>query len=118
MDLINNLKRFGITDIFDESKADLSNLTSSKAVISKATHKANIEFSNVGIKAAAATAVGGAGATGCWYDYIYDVPVEKIDLTFDKPYLFLIRDKESGEVWFTGTVYEPLEWYEPYEDYR
>ena len=118
LDLINNLKRFGITDVFDESKADLSNLTSSKAVISKATHKANIEFSNVGIKAAAATAVGAAGATGCWYDYIYDVPVEKIDLTFDKPYLFLIRDKESGEVWFTGTVYQPLEWYEPYEDYR
>ena len=24
-----------------------------------------------------------------------------------KPYLYLIRDKASGEVWFTGTVYNP-----------
>ena len=37
-----------------------------------------------------------------------DIPIEKIDLTFDKPYMFIIRDKESGEVWFAGTVYEPL----------
>lgn len=22
--------------------------------------------------------------------------------------MFIIRDKESGEVWFAGTVYEPL----------
>ena len=47
------------------------------------------------------------------YEYIiseckkYDVPVETIDMTFDKPYFFLIRDKVSGEVWFMGTVYEP-----------
>lgn len=24
-------------------------------------------------------------------------------------YLFIIRDKSTGEVWFTGTVYEPIE---------
>ena len=34
--------------------------------------------------------------------------IEKIDLTFDKPYMFLIRDKETNEMWFVGTVYEPL----------
>ena len=69
---------------------------------------ANIEFSNDGIKAAPATAMGGMGSTGCWFDYKYETPVKEIDLTFDKPYLFLIRDKDSGEVWFTGTVYNPL----------
>jgi len=31
---------------------------------------------------------------------------KKIDLTFDNPYMFVIRDKDTGEVWFTGTVYE------------
>ena len=51
---------------------------------------------------------GGLGAGG--FDYSFDVPIEEIDLTFDKPYMFIIRDKNSGEVWFTGTVYEPLEW--------
>ena len=52
--------------------------------------------------------MGGMGSTGCWFEYNYEVPVKVIDLTFDKPYLFLIRDKDSGEVWFTGTVYNPL----------
>ena len=36
------------------------------------------------------------------------MPVEEIDLTFDKPYMFIIRDKDTGEVWFAGTVYNPL----------
>ena len=42
------------------------------------------------------------------FDYLYKVPVERIDLTFNKPYMFIVRDKSTGEVWFTGTVYEPL----------
>ena len=108
LDLMNDLKQLGITDIFDMDKADLSNLTSTEAFINKALHKANIEFSNEGIKAAAATSYGGAGAAGCWFTYDYEVPVKEINLTFDKPFLFLIRDKNSGEVWFTGTVYEPI----------
>ena len=33
--------------------------------------------------------------------------MEKIDVTFDKPYMYVIRDKDSGEVWFMGSVYEP-----------
>ena len=109
LDLLNDLKKLGILNVFDPEKADLANLTSSKSYINKAQHKAMIEFSNDGIKAAAVTDLGGKGAAGCWFDYLYEVPVEKIDLTFNKPYLFLVRDKKTGEVWFTGTVYEPLE---------
>lgn len=114
LNLMSDLNKLGIADIFDINKSDLSNLTSDKAVISSAVHKANIEFSNDGIKAAAATAMGGKGAGDCGFDYLYDVPVEKIDLTFDNPYLFIIRDKNSGEVWFTGTVYKPVEYVSPY----
>ena len=113
LDLIGDLNKMGVVNIFDANKADLSNLTTSKVAIDKATHKANIEFSNVGIKAAAATAMGGKGAGSCGFDYLFEVPVEKIDLTFDKPYLFLIRDKNSGEIWFTGTVYEPTKYEKP-----
>ena len=75
--------------------------------IAVAKHKANIEFTQDGIKAAAATMVGGLGA-GDWYDYFVEMPTDDIDITFDKPYMFLIRDKETGETWFVGTVYEPL----------
>ena len=108
--IMDNLKELGVTNLFDLEKADLSNLTTSRAYISDMLHNANIDFSNNGIKAAAATVAGGKGAGGCGFDYLYDVPVEEIDLTFDKPYMFLIRNKDTGEVWFTGTVYEPTEY--------
>lgn len=108
LQLMDDLKKLGIKNVFDINKADLSNLTTGTTAITKAVHKANIEFSNEGIKAAAATAVGGAGATSGGFEYLYQIPVEKIDLTFNKPYMYIIRDKDTGEVWFTGTVYEPI----------
>ena len=116
LDLMRDLAKLGITDVFDSAKADLSGITSnSDEYISTAKHSANIEFTNDGIKAAATTLLGGSGAGGgCSFVYKYDVPVEKINLTFDNPYMFIIRDKYSGEVWFAGTVYEPDE-YEPFD---
>ena len=107
LELMKDLKEMGITDVFSD-KADLSNL-SEGAAINKAIHKANIEFSNDGIKASAATAMGGYGsATGPYYEHLFKVPVKEIDVTFDKPFMYLIRDKQSGEVWFVGTVYEGI----------
>jgi serine protease inhibitor len=44
------------------------------------------------------------------FDYLFDVPVEEIDLTFDKPFLYMIRDTKTGEIWFMGTVYEGKEY--------
>ena len=103
------LQSMGITDVFDQDKADLSGITSSKdAYIASAKHKADIEFTQDGIKAAAVTYAGGHGGGDTIFKYFFDVPIERIDLTFDKPYMFLIRDKETGDVWFAGTVYDPL----------
>ncbi|MBE6147069.1 MAG: serpin family protein [Firmicutes bacterium] len=111
LNLQQDLETMGISDIFASEKADLSNLTSTKtAYINSASHKSTIEFSNDGIKAAAATTVGGLGDASGGFQYDYDVPVKEINLTFDNPYLFLIRDKKTGEVWFMGTVYEPVEY--------
>ena len=108
LQLMNDLKKLGIEDVFDAKKADLSKLSDVDDIyINHASHKANIDFSNDGIKAAAATAVGGMGSAAGGFDYLFEVPVETIDITFDRPYLYLIRDKASGEVWFTGTVYNP-----------
>lgn len=105
-----DLKQLGITNVFEEGKANLTEICNNDGIfITDARHKANIEFTQDGIKAAAATMLGGGGAGG-WFDYCFDIPVEEIDLTFDKPYMFLIRDKETGEIWFVGTVYEPLLW--------
>lgn len=108
LNLIDDLKTLGIKDIFDSNKVNLSKMLNGNATIVSAEHSANINFSNDGIKAGATIQTGGKGSGGsCEFEYLYDVPVEKIDLTFDKPYMFIIRDKDSGEIWFTGTVYEP-----------
>jgi len=108
LNLTEDLNKLGIVDVFNNEKADLSNLTTKKgSYISDTKHKANIEFTQDGIKAAAVTTIGGRGAGG-YFDYFYEVPTEFIDLTFDKPYMFLIRDKQTGEIWFVGTVYNPL----------
>lgn len=109
MRMVDDLKELGIKDVFSEDTADLSALSSEpKTYINQAVHQADIEFSNEGIKAVAATALGGGlGSAGPAFDYLWDVPVEEIDLTFDQPFLYIIRDKSSGEVWFTGTVYNP-----------
>ena len=109
LDLQNDLEKLGVTDVFEEGKANLTKMTDDTSVfIGKIKHKANIEFTQDGIKAAAATMLGGMGA-GDWYDYFLEMPTEEIDITFDKPYMFLIRDKETKETWFVGTVYEPLD---------
>lgn len=110
LNLMEDLKSLGVTDVFDPNKTDISNITDDKGVvIGDVSHKANIEFSNEGIKAAAATQAGGWGSAGCGFEHLYDVPVVTIDLTFDNPYMYIIRDKNTKEVWFIGTVYEPLE---------
>ena len=104
-----DLKNMGIIDVFDKEKADLSGMLKNAdgAYISSAGHKATIDFSNEGIKAAAVTTLGGVGSATCGFDYFFEVPVEKIDLTFDKPFMYLIMDKDTKEVWFVGTVYNP-----------
>lgn len=113
LNLKDDLQKLGIKDIFDINKADLFGITSNKFIVDQVLHKANIEFSNDGITAAAAVTWQTLGDARSGFDYIYDVPVEEIDLTFNMPYLFLIRDKDSGEIWFTGTVYNPIYDYEP-----
>ena len=107
LDLMNDLKTLGIKNVFEIGKANLKNITSDELYINKISHKSNIEFTQDGIKAAAITYAGGKGA-GEIFNYYFEVPVEEIDLTFDKPYMFIIRDKKTQEVWFTGTIYNPL----------
>ena len=109
MDLKEKLEELGVKDIFNQEKADLSKLVKGKSYIAMALHAANIEFTEYGIKAAAVTVGGGAGNMGgC--TYTEKMKVKNIDLTFDKPYMYIIRDKKTGEVWFTGSVVEPTEY--------
>lgn len=111
-DLIN----LGITDAFDDDLADLSNMyyydkTDKRLYVSDALHKADIEFSEEGIKAAAVTVLAITETTS----FIEEEPIE---IKIDKPFLYVIRDKKTGEIWFVGTMYEPNSWEEDMEEYR
>ena len=108
IDLVDELGILGVTDVFDVEKSDLSNITDDKQYINQAVHRSTIEFSNDGIKASAVTETGGWGGGDCGFNYYFEPPIENIDLTFDKPYIFLIRDKHTGEVWFVGANYTSL----------
>lgn len=102
-----NLIDLGIKDAFDHNLADFSGMAETelgRLYVSKALHKANIDFSEDGIKAAAVTV---AGASITSEPGMKELPIE---IRIDKPFFFEIRDKANGEVWFSGVVYEPNLW--------
>jgi len=98
------LKELGINDAFDMN-ADFSNITGDTSLfVGDAIHKADIEFSEKGVKAAAASAA-------IMLENAIEIDEElPISVVIDKPFMFVIRDKATGEVWFTGAVYEPVLW--------
>lgn len=106
------LKELGINDAFDMN-ADFSNITGDTSLfVGDAIHKADIEFSEKGVKAAAASAA-------IMLENAIEIDEElPISVVIDKPFMFVIRDKDTGEVWFTGTVYEPVLWEDVEEEYE
>ena len=103
LELRKDLISLGMKDAFSEENADFSNMSTTALYVSDALHKATIEFSEEGIKAAAVTA------------FIVNensaIQQEKPEtITFDKPFIYIIDDKNTGEVWFVGAVYSPNLW--------
>ena len=39
-----------------------------------------------------------------------DAEAEKIEIKFDKPFVYIIKEKNNNNIWFFGTVYKPLEY--------
>ncbi|MBQ3433303.1 hypothetical protein IJG22_03375 [Candidatus Saccharibacteria bacterium] len=108
-----DLKAMGMQTAFNQDLADFSNMASVPLHVGEAVHKANIDFSEDGIKAAAVTAFAMLDTAA-----IHDKPkAQPISIIFDHPFLFVIHDKASGTVWFTGTVYEPNLWENDKEAY-
>ena len=107
--LKDDLKNLGITDAFDKQQANLSKMadlekTGKNIYVSEALHKANIDFTEKGVKAAAVTVFAVMQATAMIEK------AEPITINIDKPFLFLIRDNNTKDIWFVGTVYEPNSW--------
>jgi serpin B len=93
------LKKLGMTSAFQPGQADLSGMDGTRSLfLSQALHKAFIKLDEQGTEAAAATAVV-VGVTS--------MPAEPVTLTVDRPFLFLIQDKPTGEILFLGRVLNP-----------
>lgn len=105
LDFKKDLMNLGINDAFSKDKADLKGIADviDNLYISEALHKADVEFSETGIKAAAVTALFAR-------DEAIMLKENPIEIVFDKPFIYFIRDSKNGEVWFVGTMYEPNKW--------
>jgi serpin B len=98
--LASTLAAMGMPTAFSDA-ADFSGMTGAKDLfISDVFHKAFVSVDEEGTEAAAATAV---------VMSITSMPESPIELTVDRPFLFLIREHETGTVLFMGRVVNPLD---------
>jgi serpin B len=92
------LSALGMVDAFTEA-ADFSGMTGSRELfLSAVLHQAFVSVDEAGTEAAAATAV---------VAKLTAAPTEPVVVTVDRPFLFLIRDLETGAVLFLGRVVDP-----------
>lgn len=106
-----DLKKLGITNIFDGKLADFSKISDEALYVSDAIHLADIDFTEDGVKAAAVTVI----YLTCGAIIEDEKPIE---ININKPFLYVIRDKNTEEMWFVGTVYEPNLWEEDKVNYE
>ena len=79
--------------------ANFSGMTSNRDLfIADVIHKAFVSVDEAGTEAAAATAVVMA---------LTAVPEEPVEVTVDRPFIFLIRDIETGTILFVGRIVDP-----------
>jgi len=90
----------GIKDAFDRDMADFSKMADATELplyVSEALHKADIEFTEKGIKAAAVTLFGMMGGG------MFPI-TQPIEIIINKPFMFIIRDKNTKCIWFTNSI--------------
>jgi serpin B len=95
------LKSLGMSAAFDATTADFSGIHKGDPLyIGFVVHQANIDVDEKGTEAAAATAVGvdtGGGPSA----------IKQITLKFDRPFLFFVRDVDTGAILFMGRIVDP-----------
>ena len=92
------LSALGMSIAFDQQRADLSRIANVKPenlYISRVQHKTYIDVHEKGTEAAGATSVG-VGVTS--------LPPT---LSFDKPFMFAIRERSTGTLLFVGRLNDP-----------
>jgi len=93
------LAAMGMPDAFLWGVADFSGMTGNRDLfIGDVIHKAFVSVDEAGTEAAAATAVVMPTA---------GPPEEPVEVTVDRPFIFLIRDIDTGSILFIGRVVNP-----------
>jgi len=96
-----SLQALGMRAAFDPERADFSGIDGRRDLyISEVFHKAFVDVDEQGTEAAAATAV----IIG---DFSGAIPPPPPRFVADRPFLFLIRDTETGLILFMGRVLDP-----------
>ena len=97
--LLSALQSLGMIDAFVQDKADLSGIDGTKDLyVSDVLHKAFIAVDEKGTEAAAATAV----IIKTW-ESLSSPP----SFIADRPFIFMIRDKQTKAILFMGRVLDP-----------
>lgn len=98
--LADTLAAMGMSAAFEPGRADFSGMDGSRNLyISRILHKAFVAVDESGTEAAAATAVV-IGLTGLR---------SQVAVTVDRPFIFLIRDLQTGTILFVGRVINPAQ---------
>lgn len=93
------MKMMGVTDVFDMGSADLSGISGKRDLfVSLVVQKAFIEVNEEGAEAAAAT-----GAVMNMRSMVIDP-----EFLCNRPFYYMIRERSSGQVLFSGRVVNPL----------
>ncbi|XP_010863668.2 heparin cofactor 2 [Esox lucius] len=93
-DLIDNLKKMGLTDLFEKT-GDFTDMTSEKISINWLKHQGTITVNEEGTEAAALTQVGFMPLSS------------QIRFVIDRPFLFLIYEHRTDCLIFIGRVVNP-----------
>jgi serine protease inhibitor len=101
-DLSETLKSMGMVDVFDPGSADLSGMTGKNDLfISDVIHKAFVAVDEGGTEAGA--------ATGAFAHIGSALEGANPAVVIDHPFIFIIRDKPSGQILFIGRVLDPTQ---------
>ncbi len=101
--LSDTFKKMGMTKAFDLVKADFSNMVEKNELrenvyIGEVYHSSFIEVDEEGTEAAAATAV---------EMRLKSAPIEEAIIEFNNPFFFIIEEKETENILFTGQLVNP-----------
>lgn len=99
VDLVGVLSDLGVVRVFDRQQAELGGISDEELFVQAVRHECHLRVDELGTEAAAATGV----AVGTLSMPAEQVPV----LSFDRPFVFLLRHRPTGAVLFAGRVTDP-----------